>query len=154
MAARTRYEQRSTLNAIETYLTSKGYTGLRFSDGYQAEGTIVAPQVTVTLPPSSPRSLQMGRVAGQDSLYARTIVVNAYMENDGRSQTIMDDIMDFLELICINIEDHQNVYLGYLLCSDVDSILGQIFPPIMSAPQSQRWRAAVTAPFEAFYPNS
>lgn len=152
--SRITYEQRSTLNAIQAYLISKGYTGITYTDGYQPEGTINPPHITVTFPPSGPKTLQMGRISGQDSLYQRTIVVNAYMEDERRAQAIVDDIMDFLELTCIDIKDHLNVSLGYLLCSDEEAILGQVFPPIMANPLTQRWRASVTAPFEAFYPNS
>lgn len=151
---KTRYEQRSTLDALEEFLDDRNYTGVTYTDGYQPEGAITPPQVTVTFPPSSPKTLQLGRVQGQESLYQRTIVVNAYMENEGRASSIIDDIMDFLEFTCIEIKDHQGNFLGNLICSDTEGILGQVFPPIMANPQSQRWRAAVSAPFEAFYPNS
>lgn len=152
--ARATYEQRSTLDSVEDYLGTKGYTGVRYTDGYQPEGTIIPPHITVTLSPSSPKSLELGRVKGQNSLYQRTIVINAYMENERRAQSIIDDLMEFSEFTCVEIKDHLGNFLGTLICNDVDGILGQVFPPLMSNPESQRWRASVIAPFEAFYPNS
>lgn len=152
--ARTRYEQRSVLNEIQAFLTARGYTGITYTDGYQPENPIAPPQVTVTFPPSSPSPLQLGRVRGEESYYTRTVVVNAYMENEGRAQTIIDDIMDFWEFECVEIKDHNNNPLGTVQCDDIQSIVGQVFPPIMGATQSQRWRGAVTAPVKSFYPNS
>lgn len=149
-----RYEQRSALNAIETYLTAQGITGATYTDGYQPDTTIAPPHITVHIPPSGPRQLQMGRVQGQNSLFARTLVINAYMENEGRAQSMIDHIMNFMEFICIEVKDHEDVLLGTFQCADYDGILGQVFPPIMGAPKNLRWRAAVTAPFESFYPNA
>lgn len=150
---KTRFEQRSVLNALNTYLTGLGYAGITYTDGYQPEGTIIPPHVTVTLPPSGPRSLQLGRIQGADSFYRRTIVINAYMENEGRASSIVDDIMDFMEFTCVEIKDNNNTSLGTTQCASTDGIVGQVFPPIMGDTKNLRWRGAVTAPFDSYYPN-
>lgn len=151
---RVRIEQRSTLDELEDFLTARGYSGLTFTDGYQPEVVITPPHVTVTVAPSSPKTLELGRVQGQNSLYQRSIVVNAYMENEGRATSIMDAVMDFMEWTCVDIVDHTTTNHGTLICNDIDGILGQVFPPVMTMPQNTRWRAAITGPFEAFYPNA
>lgn len=153
MVDKLRYEQRSTLDALESFLTSRGYTGITYTDGYQTDTTIKPPHVTVTLPPSGPRQLQMGRVAGQESLFQRSLVINAYMENEGRAQAILDTLFEFLEFACVEIKDHLGNTLGTFQCSDYDGMLGQVFSPIMNTPQNVRWRASVTAPFQSFYPD-
>jgi len=151
---RTRYEQRSILDALETYLGTEGYSGFTFSDGYQPEAEISPPHVTVHFPPSSPRELQLGRVQGQESLYRRSVVVNAYMENQGRADAIVDLVIDFLDLTCITVKDHEDNVLGTLQCYNTDGIVGQTFAPIMGNPKNIRWRGSVTAPMESYYPNS
>lgn len=150
---RTRYEQRSTLNALNTFLTARGYSGITFTDGYQPETVIAPPHVSVHFPPSGPATLQLGRVQGENSFYQRTVVVNAYMENEGRAQGIVDDIIDFWEFECVEIKDHNNVSLGTVQCNNVDAIIGQVFAPIMGNTQNLRWRGSVTAPVDSYYPN-
>jgi hypothetical protein len=151
---RTRYEQRSILDALETYLSAAGFSDITYTDGYQPETPITPPQVTVTLPPSSPVELQLGRVRGQESLYARSVVVNAYMETEGRASAVIDAVMDFFEFECVVIKDHLDAELGTIQCNRVRNIVGEVFPPMMMNPQNLRWRGAVTAPMESYYPNS
>ena len=150
--ARVRYEQRSTLLAVEDYLTATGWFNITYTDGYQPETVINPPHVTVTFPPSNIKELQLGR--GTDRLYKRTILISAYMETEPRAQAIMDDIMDFMDLTCIEIKDPSDNFQGTLICPDSESITGQVFSPAYSDPKLLRWRASVTAPFEAFYPGS
>ncbi len=150
---RTRFEQRSTLDAIEDFLTTRGYSGITFTDGYQPETVIAPPHVSVHFPPSGPTSLQLGRIQGQDSFYQRTIVVNAYMENEGRAQGIVDDIIDFFEFECVEIKDNFGSNLGTVQCNNPDGIVGQVFAPIMGNTQNLRWRGSVTAPVDSYYPN-
>lgn len=148
--ARVRYEQRSTLLALEAYLITAGWTGITYTDGYQPDKQITNPQVSVIFPPSTVKELQLGR--GGDRLFTRRIAVNAYMENEPRAQTIIDDIMDFMDLTCINIVDPSGTQLGTLICPNSETIRGEVFPPIMNVPKLMRYRAAVQGEFEAFYP--
>lgn len=152
--ARSKHEQRSILNELNTFLTARGWTGITYSDGYQPEAPIVPPQVTVTFPPSSPVELQLGRVRGEQSLYQRSVLINAYMETEGRASDMVDDIMDFLEFECVEIKDNLNTSLGTVQCNLVAGIVGQVFPPIMGDPKNIRWRGAVTAPMQSYYPNA
>jgi hypothetical protein len=152
--AKTGFEQRSILNELKTFLESRGYIGMTFTDGYQPEAPITPPQITVTFPPSSPVELQLGRTRGSESLYRRTVLINAYMETERRATDIIDEIMDFLEFECVDIKDPQDTFLGYVQCNAVQAIVGQVFPPVMGDPKNIRWRGAVTAPMESFYPNA
>jgi len=147
---RVRYEQRSTLLALETYLTTKGWTGITYTDGYQGDKTITNPHVAVTFPPSSIKELELGRVGGK--LFNRRILIDAYMENEPRAQTIIDDIMDFMDEACIEIVDPSGNTLGTLICSNSEAIRAEVFPPIMGNPKLARWRGAAQGPFDAFYP--
>lgn len=153
MAAKTKYEKRSTLEALQTFLEGRGWAGVSYRDGYAGENPIVPPEVSVTIPPHSPKQLQLGRVQGQESLYARTITINAYMKNERQADDIVDDIIDFMEFECIAIQDHEDNVLGTLQCVDPDGIVGETFPPIMGSPQNLRWRGVVSGPYESFYPN-
>lgn len=149
-AGRVRYEQRSFLLALEVYLGTKGWTGITYTDGFQGDNTITNPQITVTFPPSGIKELELGRVGGK--LFARRILVNAYMENEPRAQTIVDDIMDFMDEACVDIIDPAGDNKGTLICSDSEKIRAEVFPPIMGTPKLLRWRAAAQGPFDAFYP--
>jgi hypothetical protein len=150
--AKTRYEQRSTLLALETYLTAAGWTGIKFDDGYQPEDQIVNPQVTVTFPPSRIKSLQMGRVAGKDKTYLRRMQIDVYMEDEPRTQTIIDDIMDFMDETCIFIKNESGVELGTLICDNSETIFGDTLPILTTNPKILQNRGVVRGEFEAFYP--
>lgn len=150
MVQRTAYEQRSALDALETFLTNRGWTNITYTDGFQPELAVTNPQVVVTLPPRSIKELQLGR--GDDKLFRQSLLITAYMENERRAEGIVDDIMDFMDLECIIINDHNDNYLGFMQCPDSELIQGQVFQPSMSAPKLSRWRGSVTGPFESFYP--
>lgn len=147
--ARVRFEQRSVLAALEAYLTTASWSGITYSDGFQPDQVITNPMIAVTFPPSEIRELQLGRTA--DRLFSRRILVNAYMESEPRAQTIVDDIMDFMDLVCVNITDENEVFKGTLICGS-ETIRGQVLQPVLSAPKSMRWRGVVSGQYEAFYP--
>lgn len=149
-AGRIRYEQRSFLLALEIYLAGKGWTDVTYTDGYQSDNTITNPQISVTFPPSSIKELELGRMGGK--LFNRRILVNAYMESEPRAQTIIDDVMDFMDETCVDIVDPTGSTLGTLICSDSEKIRAEVFPPIMGTPKIERWRGAAQGPFDAFYP--
>lgn len=153
MSTRSQYELRSILLALQTFLIAEGWTGANeivYKDGYQSDETISNPQITLTYPPSSMKELQIGR--NGDKLFARRILVNAYMEDEKRASKIADDIMDFLDEACVTIVDPAAQTLGTVQCPDSEQLRAEVFPPIMSNPKLLRWRAAVQGPMEAFYP--
>lgn len=150
--ARTRYEQRSTLLALESYLSTKGWTGITYTDGYQSDETITNPQVSVTIPPRNITELQLGN--NGDKTFNVVITVNAYMESEPRAQTIVDDIMDFMDETCVSITQPDGSNVGTLIVPNSETIRGQVFPPIMGTPKFLRWRGAAQGTFEAFYPAS
>ena len=152
VVTRTRYEELSILKAVESFLTTAGWTGITYTPGYQPEGTITNPQVSVTISPGNVTPLQLGRVADEDSLFTRTIVINAYMESEPRAQTIVDSIMDFMDLVCVDIKDPAGVVLGTLQVPNSQTILGAVLPPIMNMPKLMRYRGTVRGIYEAFYP--
>lgn len=154
MSTRVRYEQRSTLLALKTYLESNGWSGMgiTYTDGYQTETVITVPQVVVTFPPSHIRTLQMGRVAGKDRMYVRRIQVDVYMEDEPRTQSILDTIMDFFDETCIYIKNESNTELGTLICYNSETIFADTIPPLMATPKNLRWRGVVRAELEAHYP--
>lgn len=152
--ARVPYEQRSVLLALETYLTTKGWNNITYSDSYQSDETITNPQVTVTFPPSSMVELQLGKVENGDKLFSRRILVNAYMESERRAQNMADDIMDFMDETCVDIVDPSGTTLGYIICSNTEAIRAETFAPILNQPKLLRYRAAVQGPFDAFYPGT
>jgi hypothetical protein len=155
MANRVRYEQRSALLALQTYLESAGWAGinaLTYRDGYQSEETIEPPMVAITFPPSRIKVIQMGRVSGQDRVYTRRMQVDVYMEDEPRTQALLDDIMDFMDEICIFIENENNQELGTLICHDSESIYADTVPPFMANPKNLRYRGVVRGEFEAHYP--
>lgn len=150
---RVAYEQRSVLLALEPYLTSGGWSGITYTDGYQSDNTITNPQVSVTFLPSSPRELQMGRVTGEDRLFNRRVQVNAYMESEKRAQAVVDDIMDFMDLITVNIVDPSGNTNGYMLVPHSENIFGDVLPPLLNTPKLLRWRGVARGEYESFYPN-
>ena len=151
-STKVRYEQRSTLIALESYLTTAGYSNIKYTEGYQSEDSITNPQISVTFPPSRVRVLQMGKVAGKDKMYIRRIQVDAYMESEPRTQAIIDDIMDFMADTIITIVDPSNNTLGTLLCNDEESIYGDTMPPILENPKFLRYHGVARGEYEAFYP--
>jgi hypothetical protein len=150
--AKVRYEQRSTLDALKTYLIAAGWNDIKYTDGYQPEDTIENPQVVVTFPPSRIRTLQMGRISGKDRMYKRRVQVDVYMESEVRVQGILDDIMDFMDETCIFIKNENGVEMGTLICYDSESIYADTIPPFMTNPQLLRYRGVVRGEFESFYP--
>jgi hypothetical protein len=75
------------------------------------------------------------------------------METEPRANAMVDTLIEFVEFMCPDIVDPSGNVLGYVRCSNDDQILGQVFDPIMNEPKLMRYRAAVTAPIESFYPN-
>lgn len=151
MARRT-YEKRSLGDALQTYLTSKGWTTITYADGYKSQATVKNPQVTITMPPSTIKELQLGRIEGGARMFSRRIQVDAYMESEPRADAIIDDIMDFIDLVPVSIVDPTATVLGTLICYNTESIYGETLPPATSLPTVLKWRGVVRAEMEALYP--
>ena len=151
--ARQRFEKRSFGTELTTYLQSAGWN-VTYSEGFRSDRAIQPPQIAVTMPPSSRKELQLGRIPGTDSLFRRIIQVDAYMEDETRAEAIIDDIMDFIDLTPVSIVDQNSNSLGTLICQNSETIFGEILPPITTDPKIGKWRGVVRAQMDAFYPNS
>lgn len=151
--ARRPYEKRSVGQALQTYLNNLGWTSLKYAEGFQSEDTIENPQITVRFVPSSIKNLQIGRVEGGDRVFIRRVQVDAYMESESRVDAIIDDIMDFIDLIPVQITDLNSNNLGTIICYDTESIYSETLPPLTTLPKLLRWRGIVRAEMEAHYPN-
>jgi len=151
--ARRNYEKRAFGNALITYLGTKGWSGLTYSEGYGNQHAIKPPQIAVTFPPSRKKELQLGRTSTSDAVFNRVIQVDAYMETEMRADAIIDDIMDFIDLTVVVINDPSSNFLGTLICQNTESIFGETLPPITNDPKIGRYRGVVKAQMEAHYPN-
>lgn len=150
---KVRYEQLALLNAIETHFGTLSYTGFTFNSGFQTDKTITNPQISLTFLPSEGRTLQLGKITGKDRLFGRRIQVDSYMENEPRSQTVVDDLMDFfLDDLCVFILDPAGNELGYMITTSDEGVSGQVLPPNLTQPKLIRWRGIVRAELESFYP--
>ena len=152
MAAKTYYERRSFRNALKTYLESKGWPNdINYREGFKSGATITIPAVSVHFLPSNKHALQLGPSGEQT--YRRIIQVDAYMESEDRAGAISDDVMDFMDVVPIDIVNESSVSLGSLICFDTDSIYSEILPPILNNPTIIQWRGVSRGTFEAHYSN-
>jgi hypothetical protein len=138
------------LDAVEDFLTAKGYTNLVYTDGYQPDTIVQSPHVAVSMPPTSQTELQLGR--GDERTYTRLVTINAYMENEGRASDVVDALMEFLDEVCVVIRDHTGAELGTMIVYDTESIRGEVIPPIMNVPEELRWRGTAQGRYESYYP--
>jgi hypothetical protein len=150
-----RLERRAVLIAIQSYLESAGYTGpnaITYREGFRSDQPIVPPTVSVTFISPAKTALQMGG-SGHDSVYKRTVQVDAYMESEQRASSVCDLVMDFMDLVPIGILDGTGSGVGSLICQDTESIISELLPPILTNPKSIRWRGVIKGVYEAYYPN-
>lgn len=143
-------EIRSFRNALDTYLTSAGFSGLDFREEFPST-TITVPSVAIHYLPTNKKAMQIGGKSGGEDLLSRTIQVDVYMESKDRADVIVESIMDFIELTSIAIVDKDTNTVGSLICWDDDKIYGDTLAPILTNPQLLRWRGIVRAPMEAHY---
>jgi len=153
MTTRTTFEKRSILGALQTYLTSKGWTTIDYGEGFKSQKTIELPKLAISYLPSKGKQLQLGYVQNGDRIFTRRVQIDVYMESEPRTDGILDDIMDFLDLEVVSIVDPSSQTLGTLICYDTESILGETLPPATAAPTLLKWRGTVQADMEAHYPN-
>jgi hypothetical protein len=152
--ATQRYEKRSLRTALETYLTSKGWTDLRYEENRKSVDTISNPMVAIKFVPSTVRGLQIGRVSNQDRLYVRRVQFDCYMDTESRAEDIMEDIMEFVDLVPVTVTDHIGNVLGSLICYNEESIYGEILPPMTTQPKLLRWRSITRCEMEAHFPTA
>lgn len=146
------YEKRSLITVLQTYLTNAGWTDLQYNDRY-TENQLETPQIAVRFVPSRIRTLQIGSIEGTDRVYIRRVQIDIYMESEERAGTILDDIMDFFDLIPVPITNPASESLGALICYDNDTIYAEELPPATTLPPLLAWRGIVRAEMEAHYPN-
>jgi|SRR3972149_681521 len=149
MAAKTYYERRSFRNALKTFLETKGWINLNYGEGFQSEETIKVPMVSVYFLPNSGKAFQLGKTV--ENIYRRRVQIDCYMESESRAMAITDDIMDFMDITPIDIQNESSVSLGSLICYDTDSISSETMPPNLLNPKVNRWRGISSGTFEAFY---
>src|SRR5678815_914098 len=138
MATAHREEIRSFRLALDTYLTSLGFTGLDYREDFP-DTQITVPSVAIHYLPSNKKSLQLGGKSGGEDLISRTIQVDAYMESNDRAGKIVDAIMDFIELTPVTIVDKDSNTLGTLICFDDNGIYGDTLAPILTNPKLIKW---------------
>jgi len=149
--SRRLYERRSFGNALTTYLQGQGWN-VTYSEGWSSDRTITVPQIAVEfVDPSGPKALQIGGTSNGEKVFLRRVQVDAYMENEQRADTIIDSIMDFIDLEAIDIKDQSGNTLGLFICYDTDRIYGDTLPPATSDPRPIQWRGIVRAEMEAHY---
>jgi len=141
-------ERRSLRNELSTYMSTHGWTGINFEEGFIKDDAIVVPCVSIHFLPSNFKELQMGR-DNTDSI-TRVVQLDCYMESEPRADAVSEEIAEFLELTVVSIKDQNSTELG-TLTSDSESITWQTVPPIMDNPKIIRWRAIIRATFHAYY---
>lgn len=142
-------EIRSLRNSLTTYLASASWTGLQFSEKF-GEDTVTVPLIAIHYLPSAGKNLQLGG-KGNEKLYQRVIQIDAYMETEDRADAIVDDVMDFFDLVSVVIVDQSNQPVGSLICQNSDTIYGDTLAPILDNPKVTRWRGIIRATVEAHY---
>jgi hypothetical protein len=143
------HERRSFGLALVDYLEDRGWN-VTYSE--RDDTTVKAPQIAVQfVNPSGPKTLQLGGRINGEKYFIRNVQVDAYMENEGRADQIIDDIMDFIDLTAVEIKSPDSQTLGSFICWDSDRIYGDTLPPATSDPRNLGWRGIVRAPMEAHY---
>lgn len=149
--ARQDNEMRSFRLALDTFLTSKGWTGLTLKEGFGFDETIATPLLALTEMPFRSEELQLGRDASKEKLLKRVFQVDAYMESEHRVKAIWDDIEDFMDLEVVTVKDiATDTELGYMVC-DTESIRGETVPPNLVNPKVIRWRGIIRGTYEIAY---
>jgi len=141
------YEERAVSTALQTYLTDKGWTNLRFKEGWDNPTPIAERDVSVYIVRNSKLQLEMGQTS---KTYIRPIQVDAYMETEAQAGAIVDDIMDFMDIVPIVIQDETGNALGSMLCS-TNSIISDTVPPIFANPKITWWRGVTRGTYETNY---
>lgn len=150
--ARELIERASLTTALSAYVLTQGWADITFKEGFDVESTVAVPLIAVHFLPSGKQTLQLGDT--DQKLFKRVVQFDAYMENENRAGAIIDDLMDFAELVSVTLVDvvNNSTPIGSLTCQDNDSIYGETFAPNLTDVKVKRWRGIVRATYEAFYP--
>lgn len=155
--ARRYNEKFSLATALKTYLNTSPLTwNIEVERGRSTQTQLETPIVAVSFVPSSSKvGLQMGGGGiKENSAFLRIVQFDAYMESEARAETIIDDIMDFCDLVTIDIVDPSSSTVGYMQVPDSETIYGDTLPPVGENPKLMRWRGVVRAIYEVYYPAS
>lgn len=147
--AKSYFERRSLSSALGTYLQNAGWT-VNIREGYFSNDAIESDTVAVTFLPSAIAELQIGRAA-QEKTIVRRVQINAYMSNEHKASDIVDEIMEFVDMVPITVEDADDNDLASMICYDSSSISGDVVPPIMKNPSVTRWRGVIRGTYEVHY---
>ena len=149
--ARKYHERRSLANALRTYLDAKGWNTTTIKEGYQHDDAVTPPLVSIYFLPSAFSELEIGRGDSKRN-FVRRIQIDCYMESESRADAITDDIADFIDETPIIIKDVEtDVELGFMYQPEYNGITMETVPPIMTQPNTNRWRGVVKCTLEAFY---
>jgi hypothetical protein len=148
------FERRSVRNQLKTYLESKGWINLNWSEGFSSLvlETIVPPYITVTLDDLGKVELEIGRDPNINKAFLRKVQIDIYMEDENRVNAITDDISDFLDIEPILIKDNNTTVIGSMV-SDTSSIIADTNVPSFEEEESLRWGGVVSCTYDTFYPN-
>lgn len=151
--SRIESEQRTLRTGLSTFLSSAGWTGLTFSEGWDAMD-IENPLVNVLVNDLHKENLEMGRTVANHKLYQRVAQIDVFMESESRVKAVCEDVMDFLDATTSTITDNFTTSgIGYLIFPDSETISSRFIAPDFNNPEILRWRGVVQGRFEAYYPN-
>lgn len=150
MARASKYlERRSLSSALGTYLQNAGWT-VEMREGWFSDDEISTDTVAVWFLPSSISELQLGRGAKGKTL-VRKVQINCYMSNEHKAGDIIDEIMEFVDMEPVTVQDTEDQPIASFVCYDTGSISSETVPPILKNPKISRWRGVVKATYEANY---
>lgn len=150
MARASKYlERRSLSSALGTYLQTAGWT-VEMREGWFSDDEISTDTVAVWFLPSSISELQIGRGAKGKTL-VRRVQINCYMSNEHKAGDIIDEIMEFVDMEPVTVQDTEAQSIASFVCYDTGSISSETVPPILKNPKISRWRGVVKATYEANY---
>lgn len=145
-------ESRTLRTGLNTYLTTVGWSGLNYSEGW-GDTDIENPLVNVYIIDGGKTNLELGKM-GEHKLFQRLAQLDVYMESEDRTRSICEDVMEYLDEANLEVKDLLTTSgIGYLIFPDSESITSVFFPPVVNDPEILRWRGSVRGRFEAYYPN-
>jgi hypothetical protein len=145
-------EIKALIDVLKTHLQTTGWGTIEFQDGFSVNQDIQPPFIAVHFLPNGPKPMQLGDT--KEKYYERVTQIDCYMETKGRASSIIDDLMDYIDIMVVPIADplNGNAIVGSITCQNTDSIYGEIAPPNLGNPKVMRWRAIVRATLDAHYP--
>lgn len=147
------FERRSVRNQLKNYLDSHGWTDLTWAESFSnfELETITPPFIGVVIIDFGKVQLEMGNNPSTNKMYSRRVQVNIYMENEDRTDALLDDIADFMDIETIIIKDNNNNTLGTMI-SDTESILTDTIEPALDAEGDLDWQGVAACMYETHYP--